>query len=1213
MESTHFIRDFNVDISFPSETEAFGEHSVLDSFVSQRLVAVADEVFNAAMQSSALVLNIDALEIDLGELPARGFYAEAESRFRKRLAERIRHEVYEERLRDPSAVQPSEDRAVEQTQPWRDATQRDLDLVVWWLERGYLPWNSPSFKAETLEEMLRRVITERGSQFVSRMREAGRAQTIARRLAWHTSPELRQRIAELLRSQSSEKFWSIIEEGNWETEFEHLLEEQDEAAVVRRSIWQAIVEGDPHPPGGSWDNLLRDMPELVKLGVQREGMRAEVRHAMAANLDDRTLAEMLRLLEPQESNFIQQVVSRPDLFIGEAQRQSGTSSQIKVTLWESSLTYVLVERGTDFNRRAFLESVARQMAAHCRIDYGFAMQSLNDFLHTTPSIERTLNDTLNQPDETLFRDAALTSSDPFGADSLLSRLGSHASIRTLLAHRLPADALLEIVRAVDSSAVDYLRDLTGGVIAARDILSPAFRDVASLDTMLWGVTLACLFDRSSSVFDKRGHGRSMVEQVAIRYELNYAALLNAVEAALLHAGIAGSSQNQMLDFVKELKGEDSGAQSGRFDRQWIGLCQSAIRRGQWAILENLWSTRSNAEPESVQDVFAPFLADKHERQILLEALPLDVMREAAETMLAGGTTLMRQMAERADIFRQAVSLTNDSSMERAIWEFSFEYAAMRAGKSLNAHSFLEAILPRIAARHKLRTDEFVRRVGVVQTQSATASRMSKEFEDYASTWTSNERDTNQQYDDEQIGRVRLLHAYQLHDHALECLSRTDDATASELNALLSQMQKECPWALRRILRQADPLQAADVFPRREFESRCTYVQGKGWIVSSPSVAKNRARYRPTAAPDSSDNSPYFLLTDKRRHEPMSNAIESVMKSLLADSDPLVLTLLSDVSKSANAIGDLSRALSQEQLASLFLLGGNSRTWEILEIAEWMADAADLQDRGLLWRFLFGYSKQSTAAEPDAAFVGAFLRVLANTLQIDRGALKAQLIASLRLEGRAAGSALCEKIAKILEEMHAEPARAIESSCVSPAKIRPSAMPVRLSSGEDSIFILNAGQVLASPFLPRLFTVAGLMNGSQFKDPSAVHRGVHLLQYLVDGSSNAPEYLLPLNKILCGLEPENPVRGDIELSQVEVDAAEDMIRAMIAHWSAIGQTSSQGLRESFLQRRGRLSAIPRGWHLLVEQRPFDMLLDRMPWNFKVTKHQWMRTALYTEWR
>ena len=87
MESTHFIRDFNVDISFPSETEAFGEHSVLDSFVSQRLVAVADEVFNAAMQSSALVLNIDALEIDLGELPARGFYAEAESRFRKRLAE----------------------------------------------------------------------------------------------------------------------------------------------------------------------------------------------------------------------------------------------------------------------------------------------------------------------------------------------------------------------------------------------------------------------------------------------------------------------------------------------------------------------------------------------------------------------------------------------------------------------------------------------------------------------------------------------------------------------------------------------------------------------------------------------------------------------------------------------------------------------------------------------------------------------------------------------------------------------------------------------------------------------------------------------------------------------------------------------------------------------------------------------------------------------
>ena len=119
--------------------------------------------------------------------------------------------------------------------------------------------------------------------------------------------------------------------------------------------------------------------------------------------------------------------------------------------------------------------------------------------------------------------------------------------------------------------------------------------------------------------------------------------------------------------------------------------------------------------------------------------------------------------------------------------------------------------------------------------------------------------------------------------------------------------------------------------------------------------------------------------------------------------------------------------------------------------------------------------------------------------------------------------------------------------------------------------------------------------------------------MVDETLQPPEHLLPLNKILCGLQPEIPVKRDIDLLQTEKDAVDGLLRAMIAHWTAIGNTSVRGLRESFLQREGRLRLTDGAWQLLVQSRAFDMLLDRLPWGFKVTKHPWMNAAVYVEWR
>jgi hypothetical protein len=167
--------------------------------------------------------------------------------------------------------------------------------------------------------------------------------------------------------------------------------------------------------------------------------------------------------------------------------------------------------------------------------------------------------------------------------------------------------------------------------------------------------------------------------------------------------------------------------------------------------------------------------------------------------------------------------------------------------------------------------------------------------------------------------------------------------------------------------------------------------------------------------------------------------------------------------------------------------------------------------------------------------------------------------------------------------------------------------------EEEIYIANAGIVLAVPYLPRLFKMLGLTENSAFKDRQSAERGVHMLQFLVNGSVSNPEYQLVLNKLLCGVKTGYPIRREIELSDHEQELLESMLLGMIQHWKSLGNTSISGLRESFLQRNGKLQLKDDVWHLSVEGRSFDMLLDQIPWSYSTIKFPWMDRVIFVEWR
>jgi hypothetical protein len=75
----------------------------------------------------------------------------------------------------------------------------------------------------------------------------------------------------------------------------------------------------------------------------------------------------------------------------------------------------------------------------------------------------------------------------------------------------------------------------------------------------------------------------------------------------------------------------------------------------------------------------------------------------------------------------------------------------------------------------------------------------------------------------------------------------------------------------------------------------------------------------------------------------------------------------------------------------------------------------------------------------------------------------------------------------------------------------------------------------------------------------------------------------------------------------------MLEAVIFYWDILQDTSIEGLQNSFLQRKGKISVRDDGdWLLQVEQAGYDLLLGHLPWTYSIIKLPTMSKTLWVEW-
>lgn len=166
---------------------------------------------------------------------------------------------------------------------------------------------------------------------------------------------------------------------------------------------------------------------------------------------------------------------------------------------------------------------------------------------------------------------------------------------------------------------------------------------------------------------------------------------------------------------------------------------------------------------------------------------------------------------------------------------------------------------------------------------------------------------------------------------------------------------------------------------------------------------------------------------------------------------------------------------------------------------------------------------------------------------------------------------------------------------------------------QEIFIANAGLVILNAYLSYFFDRCGLLGNGGFASEDAAKRAVQLLQFVFDPENSWGEEELVLNKLICGLPLQTLISGEFTPSELEEEISEQMLEAIISHWELVKNSSTQGFRESWLWREGKLTRKEKNWELLVEQRPYDVLLDYKPFSISPVSFSWMKLPINVIWR
>ncbi|ABK97997.1 contractile injection system tape measure protein [Pelobacter propionicus] len=1266
MTAAHMVENALFQVSFPSEEAAFEQQEELRSFASGLALEIVDEVFTR-LAPPAGVLRIDRLDIDLGSIGSDGWSEAAGERLRERLEAALRENL----------LHGGEARAGCRVIP---PGEHGRERLEYFLATGCIPWNADLADGRTMEELTEQLLscdaTSLRRLLGDRLRQERTVARIVRQFGEHVAADLARMLApgQTIWSRSLRELFStalaslpstVERRDVWETILLSLLDQREQSDVpvtdmrtgtghlpdhddsatrgsLRTRLEEALTTGHAEVIKDDWQELLRNRPALLRKLLRRKGADGDALRRIAEGFPPAMLRDLVRLLEPLESAFVEEIAASPELFRRACEQRPEETSTTRARLWEFTLAYLLVERGGQFNRRAYLERLVRRMAARCSIRFtdlldalatilgeaeapGMLKRQMLEFLlelggkdgvKSSPAADavrdeaisraRLLGELLNraivrgEPDTLAEVWEELAGDFPALVIEILGRRGRESAARRRMAEQFPETVLRGMAGILEPRESGFIVELTArGELFRRATAEPEGSE-RMYRSRLWEFTLAYLLCERGGRFNRRAYLEGVVRGMAARSNSGYIPLLVSLTALLEASPKPGRLKHEMFSLLGELAREaGAGRPPGEQRREERGEApeealirlrlREAFASGSAVGLESFWRATLHEHPGLILETLAEFCGRGESLRKMAEGFPEPLLEELVRMLEPREGGFVRGITGQPELFRRAADGRTESAktLKSGLWQVTLAYLLVERGSRFNKLAYLESLVRAMAARGNRAYLELLDSLAMALEEARETGTPHAELRSI-------------------LHQLRLKSAPRQPEKRRDSGRRARDSREPERKngetrtvpeAVIRELIRHRPQLCRTMVkalatRRGYSERIIDLFPARLLLPLCSLSRGKDWrrvllctelateILLTAVVAES-GRLHGLAR--------RFLfshLFGRRSGLPLDEYVDALIRHLAEQTgrsyDRGFRELL--LRQRREGLPPLRRRVERQILAIIAGKGG--------------AVPAPPDSTA---KPLHGMREQAALTRT--------ARLPLPVTDADDGSAPPSRAHQPQVAGESRGEGGSRR--KQRQDEEASP-----TSVIAPGRKTVEAEPgVKGEQDEfrEDLYVVNAGQVLAAPYLTRLFSMLGLLEGKGFRDRDAAERGIHLLQFMVHGDSGAPEYLLALNKLLCGVPTGEPIGREVRLEPAEEECVEGLLHAMIATWSAIGSTSLAGLRESFLQREGRLRLKDDAWSLLVAPRPFDMLLDRIPWGFSTIRHPWMGRALYVEWR
>ncbi|MBB1199764.1 hypothetical protein EGM70_05535 [Enterobacteriaceae bacterium 89] len=713
MTSLHKINQAHLEFDFNGFADAEAFESQAARWVTQHLLPVVETVFDEVCPEHQTLV-IDTLTIDLGSLSAKTFYTQAPEKLKRLLQERLRTQLQIATRKLSDTESPEMTVLSQQQQRWK---------VLWqFLSTGLLPWSVPG--EQPLEALgLTEMLTEHADQLARALDHARYPEQILRRLIEQFPAT---QLVALFPSLTSAQQWQImllllaqpksdsaelagLLTHAWLTRFTQLLAQHNLAPL--RPHWQKIIDRFAQP--------------LIKALYQRYNDSQLPGYLLRELTEDERLL-LLGVLAPQEYPFLKAVLRTPALWqmndppdINSSEEHSKLlpQGQIHQQLWLFTLQYLLVDRGSAFNRQSYMTGLVIRMANSQNQTAEDLLASLIAALDST-AIDSTLRGQLLDLLYTI--QPVITSSAPetpnVSAQVIPPQDAESPASEEQLLH------LNELVLALCSGPesqlirywprdnqpfaallrwcgqLDYIRRhwsetySTKILLALAEVLEPAAtrlirRRVVDMDratvSQLWRWTFAFLIvENSSGTWNGKNYLHYLYQQNSAWHQISYPKLH---QSSLSSSLVSGLNANQLADIeniISTLKSADSS--------QWkrhLKLWQRDYGRALPLIIAD--SGRSDS-------VIKRWVA--HFDDSALSTLTAIMSPQAAETV----HEIISEQQTLGVITHQTTS-----NARNALWELTLHYLIGRRGSEFNQYQYLLNITEQLSARYQVKTEVLI--------------------------------------------------------------------------------------------------------------------------------------------------------------------------------------------------------------------------------------------------------------------------------------------------------------------------------------------------------------------------------------------------------------------------------------------------------------------------------------------------------------------------